>query len=301
MSEAVFRSPYTEFTLIKNLILDQVMPSLTSNAWKVLCVALRYAWQSVPGSTRPTLNLAQFIAKTGISEQAAVELALKECVDAGYLTWDQTSGSPDAFVLNVDFVQAAPTPAAPKVETVAPLPPNLDAAYRSLLAFARETGATYNLELVRRAVLDNGAAAVTAWIEVGRVMTNLKPPARFKTVLERLLQGVPPLPLSMLAPEEPSDVPARPPSVSKPVAQNLSASDLWQATLNALRSQMRSSKFKFLEPTVGLALDSNVLTVEATNERVREWLETGQLAETILETFKSVAGEQMELKFVTQA
>ena len=160
-------------------------------------------------------------------------------------------------------------------------------------------GATADLSPVRRAVVDNGADAVADWIAVGRLMTHLDPPARFKTVLERLLQGVPPLPLSMLAPEELAEVEEAVPVVQRE-AHDLSPSELWEAILDELRSKMRSSKFKFFESTVGVTLQNDVLTVEASNERTREWLETGQLAETIVETAKAVTWPALTLKFTAK-
>ena len=315
MSDRVFCSPYSEFTSVKNVIFDQIMPALSSDAWKVLCVALRLTWGGDVAATGeelpPRISLSQFAERTGIEDRADVEIAIKECVAEGYLTAPESDEVSFDFVLNVDFALEIPAPevgAGSTVEESVPLPPELDSAFQALVDFARAMGAEPDLALVRRAVLDNGADAVGAWIEVGRVMTHLEPPARFQTVLERLLQGVPPLPLSMLEPEGPLDgatsvveesVLSEGASLAPDVSA-MSASELWQMALEVLRTKMRSSKYKFLAPTVGIALEDNVLTVAAANERVREWLETGQLASTILGTFRSVAGETMTLKFVVQ-
>lgn len=314
MSERVFRSPYSELTPVRNAIFDRIMPALSSDAWKVLCVALRMTWGGdavIDGDTLPGIGVTDFVEKTGIEDRTAVEAAIKECVDAGYLTFPESDDLVFDFVLNVDFTPDVAGPesqAAELMEATVSLPPALAPAFQALLDFARAMNAEPDLELVRRAVLDNGADAVGAWIEVGRVMTHLEPPARFQTVLERLLQGVPPLPLSMLEPEEPLDTvavpgresPAPADATPAPDVSGMSASELWQTTLQALRPKMRSSKYKFLAPTVGVALDGDTLTVAAANRRVRDWLETGQLAPLILETFRSIAGETMMLKFVVQ-
>jgi len=303
MGEKLFANPYTEFTAVRNVLFDRVMPSLSSDAWKVLCVALRQTWGGDVESGRAIpvhITLAQFEEKTGIKESGLIGKALRECVDAGYLLLDQSGEPTTDFVLNREVELKPLAPAEDKTEKIVPLRPDLESAFQALVSFSREMGATADLSLVRRAVVDNGADAVADWIAVGRLMTHLDPPARFKTVLERLLQGVPPLPLSMLAPEELAEVEGAVPVVQKGV-HDLSASELWEAILAELRAKMRSSRFKFFESTLGVALADDVLTVEALNERTREWLETGQLAETIVETAKEAAWSALTLKFIARA
>jgi hypothetical protein len=300
MRDKLFANPYTEFTAIRNVLFDRVMPALSSDAWKVLCVALRQTWGGDVecGRAIPVhLTLAQFEEKTGIRESARIGKALRECVDAGYLLLDQSGEPTTDFVLNREVELKPLTPAEDRTEKIIPLRPDLESAFQALVGFSREVGATADLSLVRRAVVDNGADAVADWIAVGRLMTHLEPAARFKTVLERLLQGVPPLPLSMLAPEELSEVEEAAIPAEKE-ARDLSPAELWEAILEELRTKMRNSKFKFFEATVGMTLENDVLTVEAPNERTREWLGTGQLAETTLETARDVAWPALTLKFV---
>ncbi len=302
MSEKPFRNPYTEFTAVRNILFDQVMPTLSSDAWKVLCVALRRTWGGDIESGRAIpihITLAQFEEKTGIKAPGAIGKALRECVDAGYLLLDQSGDPTTDFVLNLRCDIKPFASGEDTAEKIPPLRPGLEGAFQALIGFAREMGAVPDLSLVRRAVVDNGADAVADWIAVGRVMTHLEPPARFKTVLERLLQGVPPLPLSMLAPEEPEEV-GESAAPAKPETRPLSAAELWETVLNELRTKMRSSKFKFFESTVGTALENSVLTVEAPNERTREWLETGQLADTIRETFRALTQGAVTLQFVAK-
>ncbi len=303
MGEKLFANPYAEFTAIRNVLFDRVMPALSSDAWKVLCVALRQTWGGDVESGRAIpvhITLAQFEENTGITDSGAIGKALRECVDAGYLLLDQSGEPTTDFVLNRDVELKPLAPAEDKTEKIVPLRPDLESAFQALVGFSREMGATADLGLVRRAVVDNGADAVADWIAVGRLMTHLDPPARFKTVLERLLQGVPPLPLSMLAPEELAEV-EEVVSVIKKEARALSASELWEAILEELRTKMRSTKFKFFESTVGVTLRNDVLTVEAPNERTREWLETGQFAELTVGTAKEVAWPSLTLKFTAKA
>ena len=301
MGEKLFANPYTEFTAVRNVLFDRVMPALSSDAWKVLCVALRQTWGGDVESGRAIpvhITLAQFEEKTGIKESGIIGKALRECVDAGYLLLDQSGEPTTDFVLNREVELKPLAPAEDKTEKIVPLRPDLESAFQSLLGFGREMGATADLALVRRAVVDNGADAVADWIAVGRLMTHLESAARFKTVLERLLQGVPPLPLSMLAPEELAEVEEAVPA--KKEAHDLSAPELWGEILEELRTKMRSSKFKFFESTTGVELEGDVLTVEAPNERTREWLETGLLAETTVETAKDVAWPTLTLKFIAK-
>jgi hypothetical protein len=305
MGEKLFANPYTEFTAIRNVLFDRVMPVLSSDAWKILCVALRQTWGGDVESGRAIpvhITLAQFQEKTGIKESGVIGKALRECVDAGYLLLDQSGEPTTDFVLNREIELKPLAPAEEKTEKIVPLRPDLESAFQALTGFSREMGATADLALVRRAVVDNGADAVADWIAVGRLMTHLDPPARFKTVLERLLQGVPPLPLSMLAPEELAEVEEAVMVAEKEIAvYDLSASELWEAILEELRTKMRSNKFKFFESTTGVALEGDVLIVEASNERTREWLETGQLAEMIVETAQSVTWPSLKLTFTTRA
>lgn len=316
MNENLLGNPYLEFTLLRNTIFDALMPALSSDAWKVLCVALRRTWggDAVNGGEiwPPRIRIAEFAERAGIVDQTAVENAVAECVDAGCLVTPASGDAASGFVLSVG-VTAGTSPAeagaaaAPAERIV--FPPELEPALDALVDFAREMDAVPDPKLVQRVVIDNGTDAVLGWITAGRLMTHLEPPERFQTVLDRLLQGVPPLPLSML--EFGDDVPDGGPPVAeaRPAIEEaasaldvstMSAGELWQTALKTLKGKMRSSKYKFLAPTVGLALEGDVLTVGAANERVREWLESGQLASLILETFQSIAGETMTLKFVVE-
>ena len=88
MGEKLFVNPYREFTAVRSVLFDRVMPALSSDAWKVLCVALRQTWGGDVESGRAIpvhITLAQFEEKTGIKESGLISKALRECVDAGYL------------------------------------------------------------------------------------------------------------------------------------------------------------------------------------------------------------------------
>jgi hypothetical protein len=78
---------------VHNAIFDVIMPSLSPNGWKVLCVAIRQTWGwRDPDSNDPRVRkkwdhipYSQFLEKTGIGSRATLSRALDECIDRGYL------------------------------------------------------------------------------------------------------------------------------------------------------------------------------------------------------------------------
>ncbi|MBN1874210.1 MAG: hypothetical protein JXA33_08260 [Anaerolineae bacterium] len=324
MNYSIFDNPYRNTTLVHNALFDHIMPTLSSDAWKVLCVALRHTWGW--GRNVNRLDQAQFLEKTGIEDPTTLERAVEECLAMGYLL-RRRIGQQTLYTLNMEFVldtshidtELPPAPPKP-VSAPAPPPashsvsPTLTQALQILKDFAREMDTNPDPEQLETATRQNKISAIQAWIELGREMTHLPKSARFTTVLERLLAGVPPLPLSMLAPEiadvppvetttyqatviSPADLaPTSPPTATTPQ----SAEKLWETVLTALEPKMRSSQFKFLKPTRGLDLTASKLTVAAPNKRTKEWLETGQQAAVIQETFNEVTNGTFELAFIVE-
>ncbi|MCP4538434.1 MAG: hypothetical protein GY832_14965 [Chloroflexi bacterium] len=305
MTNRLFDNPYDGSTLIRNVIFDQILPVLSSDGWKVLCVAIRQAWGgredgSSDGQSERVLSISQFMEKTGIEEQVAIEQAIKECVDARYLI--QGQADLDAYALNIEFEPGAPVTEAEPVADDIPLDPDEERALQTLLDFGREMQVEPDLAAVREAVIKSDADAVLAWIEMGRGMVNLEMGVRFQTVVARLLDQVPPIPLAMLEMEEYVPVALKETtdedSPSEP--NDLKAHELWQATLKELRSQMRKSKFKWLKPTRGIGLADGVLTVAVPNERIKEWIETGVFATNIIETLEATSAEPVTLTLVAK-
>jgi len=349
MSDKLFSNPLSEYIVVKNSVFDYIMPTLSGDAWKVLCVVIR---QTLGGTTNildPAtqiwVDMATLMQNSGIPERKVIDRALQECVYASYLVEhsENKKASQPHYALNLNFVmpdllteppveaEKAPAPKRePKSKSatqksVSPaLPPEKQPAFESLMAFGSKMGTTPDRAQVQKAVAMNTVDAVSAWIELGHGMTNQDKAARFQTVLERLLAGVPPLPLSMLTQDDEYAVPpapeteAAPETVTTPEAEAAAAPEaaaaseavaappgdataLWDATLEALRPQMRNSLFKWFKSTTVVDLTETTLVVAAPNKRTREWLETGQLASTIQETFASVSGGGIELKFIVQA
>lgn len=100
---------------IHNAVFDVIMPLLSPNGWKILCVAIRQTWGWVAdtnGDPRhrrewDRVSYSQFTAKAGIKSRSTVSRALKECLDSGYLLRHQVGterGMPAyVYALNREF------------------------------------------------------------------------------------------------------------------------------------------------------------------------------------------------------
>lgn len=325
MSDKLFSNPLDESIIIKNVVFDYIMPTLSGDAWKVLCVAIRHTLgkQARPVADHHWISQAQFMQNAGLPERKEVNRALQECVYAGYLIEDpenQKSSQPN-YALNSDFEMRVPVaevdveakasanrkpPSKRKTRSTKAAAKTSDLS-EALLNFGRDMGIEPDPDEVQKAMSANDESAITAWIELGHRMTNLSKAARFKTVIERLQAGVPPMPLSMLAPDDSFKQATIETTSDDEGSQNdaaVSQEDavaLWDEMLQALRSQMRSSMFKWFKPTKAISLTDNVLTVVAPNKRTKDWLEEGQLSSTIQETFASVSGGEITLNFVVES
>jgi hypothetical protein len=89
---------------IHNAVFDTIMPGLSPEAWKALCVALRQTW-GLPDTDGGGLSCSQFQAKMGNESQETVSRALQECLETGYLVRHEIGeeqGEP-IYALNFDF------------------------------------------------------------------------------------------------------------------------------------------------------------------------------------------------------
>lgn len=311
MSGRLFDNPFSDSTIVKNVILDRIMPALSPAGWKVLCVALRQTWggfdpTSSSGHTAEAdISYSQFVEKTGLRERDVITGALQECLEAGYLVvrqmeQDAQTGEPSyAYALNTAFemreAEIALPSAAVKEDVIAFPSPEHESAFQVLMDFGREMGVDPDPALAGQAVTDNAPETVLAWVETGQEMTHLESAQRFQTILQRILDRVPPLLMPAFAPDDQDE------GEQLATPGDLTAQGVWQATLGELRSKVRKSKFRWLTPTQAVGLSGSTLTVAVPNERTREWLEEGQLAETIQQTVEAVAGQSIELTFVVQA
>ena len=121
MAEAVHRFDAGHWFPIYNAAFDSIMPRLSPNAWKVLCVVIRQTWGWVadpdgdPKIRRQwdRISYSQFQSKSGIKSRATVSKALNECLAKGCLLRHQVGterGRPAyAYALNRDFGVKWPT------------------------------------------------------------------------------------------------------------------------------------------------------------------------------------------------
>lgn len=120
---------------IHNAVFDVIMPTLSPNAWKVLCVAIRQTWgwvADINGDPRERkewdrISYSQFQTKAGIGSRETVSKALRECLEVGYLLRHQVGiyrGKPSyIYSLNREYELEVPTstetvPVATGTETV---------------------------------------------------------------------------------------------------------------------------------------------------------------------------------------
>ena len=102
---------------IHNYVFDMIMPNLSPNGWKILCVAIRQTWgwraEGDPsGLVRrewDRISYSQFRKKAGIASDATVRRALQECIQTGYIVRRQVgthqgTGKPlYTYALNRDY------------------------------------------------------------------------------------------------------------------------------------------------------------------------------------------------------
>jgi hypothetical protein len=104
------------FTMFNNYILDHIMPDLSANSWKVLCVAIRQTigWQDEEAESgrreMEVISYSRFRQMTGIGSDQTVARAIKECVDKGYMLRVPGEGQEISYGLNMDYEIEVDTP-----------------------------------------------------------------------------------------------------------------------------------------------------------------------------------------------
>lgn len=81
----------TGYFSIHNVVFDVMMPTLSPNAFKVLCVAIRQTmgWRK----KREAISYSQFMALSGIKSRATVSTALAECLAQHYLIREESGNA----------------------------------------------------------------------------------------------------------------------------------------------------------------------------------------------------------------
>lgn len=106
------------FTMFNNYILDHIMPDLSPNGWKVLCVAIRKTIGWANGTTlsgrkeKDRIAYTQFLSGTGIGGRSTLSRAIQECLEKEYLLRSPSPNHDQAFdyELNMDYEIDAPEP-----------------------------------------------------------------------------------------------------------------------------------------------------------------------------------------------
>jgi len=99
---------------IHNAVFDVMMPTLSPNAFKVLCVAIRQTmgWRK----KNEVISYSQFMTLSGIKSRTTISAALAECLAHHYLTREERAstfnlGKPDySYRLNTDLEIEYPDP-----------------------------------------------------------------------------------------------------------------------------------------------------------------------------------------------
>lgn len=325
MGNRILANPCADLTVIPNIVFDYIMPTLSGDAWKVLCVAIRHTFSVGAADPDRWIGLPHFMQNAGLPERRDAEKALQECVYAGYLAEhaeNKTSGQPryglnTQFEMHMAMPEEAPAekPAAktpprpqqqPKKTPTTPLSDKKQETMDALVRFGHEMGVTPDPTQLQSVMQDNSAEAILGWIEMGQGMKHLSKTARFGMVLERLLARVPPVPMSMMGnemedEEEESDTaPVDDAAEDAGAPSGTEAEVLWEKTLDALKPQIRSSLFKWFKPTKAVEVNQEALVIATPNVRTKDWLETGQLADTIQQTFTTVSKRKLKIVFIVQ-
>jgi len=92
------------YTVVRNEILDDIMPKLSASGWKVLSAIVRatMGWQK----QEDALSYSQLMERTGIGSKSTISRALKELKGAGYIENHQPANpaEPKTYALNQDYV-----------------------------------------------------------------------------------------------------------------------------------------------------------------------------------------------------
>jgi len=115
-----FANPYQGFTPFSNAILDEIMPRLSANGWKILCIAIRQTlgWLDPMSPTgrkqSDQISYSQFMQKSNIKSRSTISRALEENLDAGYLLRQECGRDPRsdlplyAYSLDTDYELSSP-------------------------------------------------------------------------------------------------------------------------------------------------------------------------------------------------
>lgn len=96
-------------TTVENIVYDKIMPTLSGNAWKILCLAIRKTLGWSDPTTKSgrkesdVISISQFMVGCGIGSNNTVIEGISECLEKGYLLRTPASNRSYSYKLNLDY------------------------------------------------------------------------------------------------------------------------------------------------------------------------------------------------------
>jgi hypothetical protein len=262
------------FTMFNNYILDHIMPDLSANSWKVLCVAIRQTigWQDEEAESgrreMEVISYSRFRQMTGIGSDQTVARAIKECVDKGYMLRVPGEGQEISYGLNMDYEIEVDTPT--EIVEVS------DECTSTRIVEVGEDTSTETVEGAGDTSTEN--------VEVGKGTST-------EIVEDTSTESV-----------ETKENINKARTTKERIVAPLPERNIWQAALGELRLQMTKGTFDtWVMNTRLVSCQDDVFVIGAQNEFDRDWLEN-RLLTTVKRTLVGIVGHPVEVSFVvTQA
>jgi hypothetical protein len=250
------------FTMFNNYILDHIMPDLSANSWKVLCVAIRQTigWQDEEAESGrreiEVISYSQFRQMTGIGSDQTVARAIKERVDKGYMLRAPGEGQEISYGLNMDYEIEVDTPT--EIVEVDDEDTSLETVEVS------EDTSTEIVEVVE------GTSTETVGVGKG----------------------------TSTEPVETKEKINKAPTTKERIVSPLPERNIWQAALGELRLQMTKASFDtWVKNTRLVSCQDGVFVIGTQNEFARDWLEN-RLRTTVERILVGIVGHPVEVKVV---
>jgi hypothetical protein len=248
------------FTMFNNYILDHIMPDLSANGWKVLCVAIRQTigWQDEETASgrreMEVISYSQFRQMTGIGSDQTVARAIKECVDRGYMLRVPGEGQEISYGLNMDY----------EIEVDATSTEIVEASDEDTSTETVEGAGDTSTEIVEAVESTSTEIVEDTSTEPVETKENTN---KARTTKERST----------------SPLPER---------------NVWQAALGELQLQMTKATFDtWVRNTRLVSCQDDIFVIGAQNGSTRDWLEN-RLLTTVKRTLVGIVGHPVEVRFV---
>jgi hypothetical protein len=259
------------FTMFNNYILDHIMPDLSANSWKVLCVAIRQTigWRDEEAESgrreMEVISYSQFRQMTGIGSDQTVARAIKECVDKGYMLRVPGEGQEISYGLNMDYEIEVDTSA----ETVEM---SDEGPSTEIVEGSDEGPSTVTVE--------GAGDTSTETVEVGKGPST-------EIVEDTPTESV-----------ETKENINKAPTTKERIVSALPERNIWQAILSELQLQMTKATFDtWVRNTRLVSCQDGVFAIGAPNEFARDWLEN-RLLTTVERTLVGIMGHPVEVRFL---